>query len=121
MVPPPTRQRRGYPRDMPYLLVFLIAAAAGSGVAVATLRRGEVVEAAPKDWNKGYEEPVEEPADDAATGPRGHKRPLPSAPTWQTRLTGIVGLLIAVLVGAGLIVGACFAAWSVLRRAFGAG
>jgi hypothetical protein len=106
---------------MPYLLVFLIAAAAGSGVAVATLRRGEVADATPKDWNKGYEEPEEASADEGAREPHGRKRPLPSAPTWQTRLTGIVGLLIAVLVGAGLIVGVCFAAWSALRRAFGTG
>jgi hypothetical protein len=106
---------------MPYLLVFLIAAAAGGGVAVATLRRGDVAEPVSQDWNKGYEESEPVPADDAATETSGRKRALPSAPTWQTRLTGIVGLLIAVLVGAGLIVGVCFAAWAALRRAFGSG
>ena len=105
---------------MPYLFVLLIAAAAGGGVVVATLRRGEVAETIPRDWNKGYEESGEAPADAEAEVPEtgGRRRALPSAPTWQTRLTGIVGLLIAVLVGAGLIVGVCFAAWAALRRAF---
>jgi len=103
---------------MPYLFVLLIAAAAGGGVAVATLRRGEVAETVPNDWNKGYEESEEEPADAEVAETGGRRRPLPSAPTWQTRLTGIVGLLIAVLVGAGLIVGVCLAAWTALRRAF---
>lgn len=104
---------------MPYVLVFLVAAAAGGGVAVATLRRGAVADANPGAWTKGYEGPEEAPADGGSTQARGRSRSLPSAPTWQTRLTGIVGLLIAVLVGAGLIVGVCFAAWAAIRRAFG--
>ena len=102
---------------MPYLLVFLIAAAAGSGVAVATLRRGEVSAAKPETWTKGYEGSEEVATEPEVVEP-GHRKPLPSAPTWQTRLTGIVGLLIAVLLGAGVIVGACFALWSALRRVF---
>ena len=105
---------------MPYVLVVLIAAAAGGSVAVATLRRGAAAEANPEAWTKGYEEPEGTPASDEPAPTGRHPRQLPSAPTWQTRLTGIVGLLIAVLIGAGLIVGACFAAWSALRRAFGA-
>ena len=106
---------------MPYLLVLLIATAAGGGVAAATLRRGAAAEASgPETWTKGYEGPEEPPTDGGVAETGGRKRPLPSAPTWQTRLTGIVGLLIAVLVGAGLIVGACYALWAALRRAFGA-
>jgi len=105
---------------MPYVLVLLVAAAAGGGVAVATLRRGAVADANPEAWTKGYEESEDAPGGGGPTQARGPSRSLPSAPTWQTRLTGIVGLLIAVLVGAGLIVGVCFAAWAALRRAFGA-
>ena len=97
---------------MPYVLVLLIAAAAGGGVAVATLRRGAVADANPEAWTKGYETSEEAPAGGVPTQAPGRSRSLPSAPTWQTRLTGIVGLLIAVLVGAGLIVGVCFAAWA---------
>ena len=106
---------------MPYLFVLLIAAAAGGGVAVATMRRGEIAAASLETWTKGYEGPDEEEPAEHEVAETGHPRkPLPSAPTWQTRLTGIVGLLIAVLVGAGLIVGACLAIWAALRRAFGA-
>jgi len=104
---------------MPYALVLLVAAAAGGGVAVATLRRGAVADTNPQAWTTGYEESEEVPADGGTTQARERSRSLPSAPTWQTRLTGIVGLLIAVLIGAGLIVGACFATWALLRRAFG--
>jgi hypothetical protein len=102
---------------MPYVLVFLVAAAAGGGVALATLRRGDVSETDPKTWTKGYEEPggIRPEENMGATGqPR---KPLPSTPTMQTRLTGVVGLLIVVLVAAGLIAGACLVMWDALRNA----
>ena len=107
---------------MPYVLVLLVAAAAGGGVALATLRSGDVAGTDPKTWTKGYEEPDGDlPQEDVgATGqPR---KPLPSTPTAQTRLTGVVGLLIVVLVAAGLIAGACLVMWDALRnvwRSFG--
>ena len=84
---------------MPYVLVFLIAAAAGGGVAVATLRRGDVAESKPANVDEGLRGPedVAARAKPRATGqPR---KPLPSTPTAQTRVTGVVGLLIVVLVG----------------------
>ncbi|MEP6758198.1 MAG: hypothetical protein ABJB55_03290 [Actinomycetota bacterium] len=104
---------------MPYVFVVLVAAVAGCGAAYSVVR-GRATGANPETWTKGYQEPAldadaNEPLD--ASGRR--RRPLPSAPTWQTRLTGVVGLLIAVLVGAGLIVGACLAVWTALRRAVG--
>ena len=107
---------------MPYLLVLIVAAAAGSGAAAFTLRHGRVAETRPEAWTKGYEAPdpsAAAGAPDADDRSSGGRRGLPSAPTWQTRLTGIVGLLIAVLVGAGLIVGACFAVYGALRRVLG--
>jgi hypothetical protein len=107
---------------MPYVLVLLVAAAAGGGVALATLRRGNVSEAVPQTWTKGYEEP-EGAAPQEGEGATGQPRkPLPSTPTMQTRLTGAVGLLIVVLVAAGLIAGACLVMWDALRnvwRSFG--
>ena len=100
---------------MPYFLVVLVATVAGGAVAAYTVLHDGAAEASPETWTKGYEEPVEEATD----APGQRRRPLPSAPTWQTRLTGIVGLLIAVLIGAGLIVGACLVVWNTLRRATG--
>jgi hypothetical protein len=103
---------------MPYFLVVLVAAVAGGAVAAYTVMHEGATEASPETWTKGYEEEAAER--DEATDASGHRRrALPSAPTWQTRLTGIVGLLIAVLIGAGLIVGVCLVVWSALRRVAG--
>ena len=107
---------------MPYVLVLLVAAAAGGGVAVATLRRGDVAETSPQTGTKGYEEPEDDPEEDVgATGRR--RKPLPSTPTAQTRISGAVGLLLVVLVAAGLIAGAALVMWDALRniwKSFGA-
>jgi hypothetical protein len=103
---------------MSYVLVLLVAAATGGGVALATLRRGEIAETGPQTWTKGYEESEnDQPEEDVgATGqPR---KPLPSSPTVQTRVTGVVGLLIVVLVAAGVIAGASLAVWDALRNAW---
>ena len=98
---------------MPYLLVALVAAVAGGAVAAFTIRRGLAVAGGPT-WTEPPSEPAPGPE-----SPSGHAaRDLPSAPTWQSRLTGAVGLVIAVLVGAGLIAGVCYATWAALRRAF---
>ena len=86
---------------MPYLLVLLVAAAAGGGVAFATLRRGDVSETSPQTWTKGYEEPGDARQRRACGATGRPRKPLPSTPTMQTRLSGVVGLLIVVLVAAG--------------------
>jgi hypothetical protein len=102
---------------MPYVLVLLVAAAAGGGVALATLRRGDVSETGPRSWTKGYEEPEEVlPGEEAGAPDR--RKPLPSIPTVQTRVTGVVGLLIVVLVAAGVIAGAWLVVWDALRNAW---
>lgn len=103
---------------MPYLLVLLVAAAAGGGVALATLRRGDISESKPQSWTKGYEEPGDVQPQEGVSATGQPRKPLPSAPTMQTRLTGIVGLLIVVLVAAGLIAGACLVMWDALRNAW---
>ena len=113
---------------MPYLLVLLVATASGAAVAAYTIRHGASIRAQPETWTAQYEPP--EPASDPVEAPTpapvddgvARRRPradLPSEPTTQTRLTGIVGLLIAVLVGAGAIVVASYALWLALKRAFG--
>jgi len=89
---------------MPYLTVITLAAAAGGAVAAFTLYQGR-----PR--------PTE-----AAGGPparQGHARALPSAPTLQTRMTGALGLLVAVLAGAGTIALLCFLAYALVKRAVG--
>ncbi len=104
---------------MPYVLVLLVAAAAGGGVALATLRRGDVAGAHPQTWTKGYEEPEDDQPEEEAAGAAGQPRkPLPSTPTAQTRLSGAVGLLLVVLVAAGLIAGAALVVWDALRNAW---
>ena len=104
---------------MPYVLVLLAAAAAGGGVAFATLRRGDVSETNPRTWTKGYEEPEDDQAEEEAAGAtRRPRKPLPSTPTAQTRLSGAVGLLLVVLVAAGLIAGAALVVWDALRNAW---
>jgi len=102
---------------MPYVLVLLVAAAAGGGVAFATLRRGAVSEANPQAWTKGYEEPEDDRPEEEAVDATGRPRkPLPSTPTAQTRISGAVGLLLVVLVAAGLIAGAALVVWDALRN-----
>jgi hypothetical protein len=106
---------------MGYLVVLLLAIAAGAAVGFATLRTGGVQLARPGTWSATYveEEPVStQPAiapEPAAVG----RRPLPSDPTWQTRVTGVLGLLVACLVGAGLIVAASYATFLAVKRMFG--
>jgi uncharacterized protein HemX len=102
---------------MPYVLVLLVAAAAGGGVAFATLRRGDVTETSPQTWTKGYEEPEDDQPEEETAGATGRPRkPLPSTPTARTRVSGAVGLLLVVLVAAGLIAGAALVVWDALRN-----
>ena len=91
---------------------------AGGGVALATLRRGDVSETSPRAWTKGYEEPEDVQPEEEAGATGQPRKPLPSTPTAQTRVTGVVGLLIVVLVAAGVIAGACLVVWDALRNAW---
>ena len=91
---------------MPYLTVITLAAAAGGAVAAFTLFQGR-----PRP-------------NEAAGGPPAQQaqpqtRALPPTPTAQTRLIGALGLLVAVLAGAGLIALLCYLAYAAMKRAFG--
>ncbi len=88
---------------MPYLTVITLAAALGGAVAAFTLYPGRP---RPNEAAGGSPAP-------------GHARALPSAPTAQTRLVGALGLMIAVLVGAGAIAGLCFLAYAAVKHAVG--
>ena len=110
---------------MAYVLVLLVAAAAGAAVGIATLRTGGVRLAHRETWSGTYtqERPTAAPEAAVATGPESAsaagRRPLPTDPTWQTRVTGVLGLLVTCLVGAGLIVAALYATFLAVKRAFG--
>jgi hypothetical protein len=88
---------------MAYVTVITLAAVAGGAVAAFTLYQGR-----PRPTG-------------AAAPPTGETqaRALPSAPTPQTRLIGALGLLLAVLAGAGLIALLCFLAYAAVKHAVG--
>jgi hypothetical protein len=91
-----------------YALVFLVALAVGAGVYVVSLRRAPFVEG-------GF-------GSEATAAPPPEPALLPVAtnrPDWQTRLTGVLGLLIAVTVGAVALTLALVAFGSLIARLFG--
>jgi hypothetical protein len=88
---------------MPYITVITLAAAAGGAVAAYTLFQGRP---RPNDAAGG-------------TPAQGQARALPSAPTAQTRLVGALGLVVAVLFGAGAIAALCFLAYAAVKHVVG--
>jgi hypothetical protein len=106
-----------------YLLVLVIAAAAGAAVAFSTLRTGtETVGNGPSAaWTRRYEsspDPTTEPHSPAVTGAHSGQ-PLPTDPTTHTKVVGAVGLAIAVLVAAGAIVGVFYIGVMAIKHATG--
>ncbi len=113
---------------MGYLLVLLAATAAGVGTAAFTLRQAAASVAPQPTWSQGSSEPPTEAAvpidtGSTATGPATAERSggravdLPAAPTWESRVNGIVGLVIAVLLGAGALAAAFYMLWSLVAKA----
>ncbi|HEX6843618.1 MAG TPA: hypothetical protein VF235_00750 [Actinomycetota bacterium] len=79
---------------MGYLLVFLIAAAVGVAVYALTVRGQLPTSATDRGTASGT----------TATPPPGDYVPVTGwRPDWQSRLTGLLGLLLAVLLGAAAI------------------
>jgi hypothetical protein len=90
-----------------YALVFLVALAVGAGVYVISLRRAP--------FNEGGFG-----GETVAARPEPAFLPVASSrPDWQTRLTGVLGLLIAVTVGAVALTLALVAFGSLIARLFG--
>jgi hypothetical protein len=104
---------------MAYVLVLLLAVAAGAAVGVATYRTGMQPRSNAAAWSRPYEEdaprsqPAARPAEPAA------RTPLPDDPTTHTRVVGVLGLLAVCVLAAGAIVGALFAAYLAVRGMFG--
>jgi len=109
---------------MAYILVLLLAAAAGTAVGIATFRTGQSPRARPDTWTQTYEAPApvagspSEPQPPATEMPTGRRPPLPGDPTTRSRIGGVLGLLIACLVAAAAIVAALYAVYLALRGAF---
>jgi len=89
---------------MPYVTVITLAAAAGGAVAAFTLYQGR---------------PRPTEAAGVGTADPASARALPSAPTPQTRMIGALGLVVAVLAGAGLIALLCFLAYAAVKHVVG--
>ncbi len=101
---------------MGYLLVLVVAAAAGTSVWALTLRQGDTPTAPTGAWSGTYDTPTtEEPSLPEPV----RRRSLPTDPTWHTRLTGVTGLVIACVVAAAVLVAGGFAVWTAVSRAFG--
>lgn len=101
---------------MPYLLVLVVATAAGVAVAMLTIRAARVASANPEAWTEPYREGETRPAEGPT--PAGRSLP-PSVPTPHTRAVGAAGLIGSILVGAGAIAFLMFLAWTMLKRFFG--
>lgn len=101
----------GYPAAMGYLFVFLIAAGVGVAVYAITLRA---------DTSAGAAEASSPAGTSAASTPPGDYVTVSGwRPDWQSRLTGLVGLLLAVLLGAAAIAIIVYAGGSFLARLLG--
>jgi hypothetical protein len=72
---------------MGYAFVFLVAVAVGVGVYVTTVRGGRAI-------TEGFG------TDPGSADPGTYVPVTPARPDWQSRLTGFLGLVIAVVVGA---------------------
>jgi hypothetical protein len=107
---------------MGYLLVLVAATAAGVGVWAFTLRPGRPPVTQGRAWSATYVEPDQRSANAPEPEPPQaptRRRPLPEDPTWQTRVTGVMGLVIACVAAAALLVAGGYAVWTAISRALG--
>lgn len=97
---------------MGYLIVFLIAAGVGVAVYAITLHNDAGGPALPS---------AEAAAPAAGTPPPGGEYVTVTGwrPDWQSRLTGLLGLLLAVVLGAAAIATLLYAGGSLLGRLLG--
>ena len=95
---------------MPYLLVLLVAAAVGAAVYFVTMRADVDYEGSDGAAFSGA----------GAPSPGSGYVPVGAVRTdWQTRLTGLLGLLIMVIVGAVVLAGTVYIGFSVLFHLIG--
>ena len=95
---------------MPYLLVLLVAAAVGAVVYFITLRTDAEYEGSDGATLSGA----------GASGPGSGYVPVGAIRTdWQTRVTGLLGLVIMVIVGAVVLAGSVYVGFSLLFHLIG--
>lgn len=103
---------------MAYMMVFLVAVAVGAAVYVVTVREG--LGARMFSGLTGAEAGAPGGGDAAAAGQAGaYVRVSAMRPDWQTRLTGFLGLIVAVVVGAVVIAVSLYVAFSWLAHLLG--
>jgi hypothetical protein len=99
-----------------YLIVFVVAAAVGVAVYAITLREGlQPAPAAPPGGGTGAgaSETAAPPSDGTYVSVSG------GTPDWQSRLTGLLGLVVAVVVGAVAMATIAYMAVSAIVRLVG--
>jgi hypothetical protein len=112
---------------MAYVLVLLLAAAAGVAVGVATYRTGQVPASGPTSWSSTYEPATLEA--DTPTGSQAQaderneidptQAALPGDPNARSRLVGALGLLVVILLAAGAVVGVLYVGYLSVKGVFG--
>jgi len=104
-----------------YVVVLVLAAAAGAAVGVATLRTGREPATRREAWTQTYEPPAA-PAQGARRSSATEiteRAPLPGDPTTRSRIVGVLGLVVVCLAAAAAIVGGLYAAYVTVRGMFG--
>jgi hypothetical protein len=99
---------------MPYLLVLLVAAAVGAAVYFVTLRADVDYEGSDGAAFSSAGVSTSAPAPGSGYVPVGSVRT-----DWQTRVTGLLGLLIMVVVGAVVLAGTVYIGFSLLFHLIG--
>jgi hypothetical protein len=97
-----------------YVIVLLIAAAVGGAVYYLTLKRGVL-----SVVGFGSEEPPPPPRAPDQPPPGSYVSVTAATPDWQSRLAGILGLAVAVVVGAVTLAGSIYLSASWLVRLIG--
>jgi hypothetical protein len=97
---------------VPYVLVLLVATAAGVGVWWSTLRSGRLAPSNPEAWTETYREDEPELPREPSPPP---KRPLPPDPNVHTRTIGAAGLAGAVLGAAAAIAVLAYLVWTAVK------
>ena len=100
---------QGYPPGVGYVIVFVVAAAVGVGVYAVTLREG--LQPIP-----GFSDT--DPLTPAAPG-GSYVSVTGGRPDWQSRLTGLFGLMVAVVLGAAALAAILYASISAVIRILG--
>jgi len=101
---------------MAYVMVFLVAVAVGAAVYVVGMREGSAAQGYPGVAAAGA---GASGGADAAGQAGAYVRVSAMRPDWQTRLTGFLGLIVAVVVGAVVLAVSLYVAFSWLVHLLG--